>query len=106
MDLKSFYQSYDLNEIEILKIYSKDRNLYILLSLEAKLDLIANGCRPTFDLFYKHMFIFKNVNININIKNPKVTSYIYKDGSIYLTINKKEIVITQCDIEVIENYEA
>lgn len=105
MDLYTFYKTYNLCEIEVIKIYNKDDDLCMLLNLEASLELIANGCRPTFDLFYKHLFIFKNSRIKINLKNPIITSYEYKNDKIYLKANNKEIIIDSKDIEIKENCE-
>lgn len=105
MDLYTFYKTYNLCDIEVLKIYNKKDDLYILLNLEASLELIANGCRPTFDVFYKHLFIFKDAKVKINKRNPDISSYEYIDNKIHLLINDKPIVINASSIEIIENCE-
>lgn len=104
MKLKAFYDAYDLKEMEILKAYTKNGMLNLLINCDTHLDLIGNGIRPSFDVSFHHLFKFKyDGSLNIK-KNISVSKYEYKDGLIYLTISGHDVVLDS-DPEVIENYE-
>jgi len=106
MNIKSFYTAYDLTEVDVLKIYSDKNKLYILLGLESNIELIANGYRPEIDVYYKHMFIFDNYDNDININgNIMISNYKCDNNKLSFIANDKEIIINDCNIEVIENYE-
>lgn len=105
MNLKTFYDDYNLKELEVLKLFSKDNKLYILIEFNASLDLIANGCRPVFDLTFKHMFIFEDFYEKIRLRRPiRIIKYEFIDNSLLIIANNKEIIINSKNIEVIRNY--
>lgn len=106
MDLKTFINDYDLQELDILKIYNKDNKLYMLLGLSANIELIANGYRPEINLYYKHMFIFDNYSgEDINLNGIFVVSNYNDSNGLEFDILDKHIEITNSNVEVIMNYE-
>ncbi len=107
MDLKTFYSLYNIEELDVLSIYNDNNKLYILLGLNANMELIANGYRPEIDLYYKHMFVFSNYNgVDINITiDIKISDYSYTDDVLSFKINDEFILLRDSKIEVIMNYD-
>lgn len=104
MKLMTFYNSYDLYELEIKSIKTDDNIVSILLDMTSHLDLMGNGIRPSLDVSYRHMFKFKYEGDKINLKkNINVTTYLLDGDKIKLGINKKTIYLIS-DPEVILNY--
>lgn len=103
MKLNEFYEAYNLYEMEIIKIYSKDGFLNILINCDTHLDLMGNGIRPSFDVSYHHLFKFPYDKL-VRFNKIIVDEYKYQDGKIYLKINGKDIILDK-DPEVVLNYE-
>ena len=104
MKLKSFYDAYDLMEMDIISIKTVEDKLYLLLDCNTHLDLMGNGIRPEFNVSFHHMFIFKNNGYILKLnKNIRVGSYQYADDKIILEVNGTKIILDS-DPEVIENY--
>lgn len=104
MDLKIFKSFYDLEEIGIEKLYSKNNNLYMILNLNVYIELMANGYRPEIDMDMRHLFIFKNYKEDIQLENVNVSNYRLEDNKLIFNANDKEIIIASNEIELIENY--
>ncbi len=105
MRLESFYNSFDLKENDIKKIYTKEDNLYIILDVSTHLDLMGNGIRPELNVSYEHLFVFKNNGYKLRLsKNITVEEYKYVDNKIILVVNNKTIILDS-DPEVIKNYD-
>lgn len=104
MKLKSFFDAYDLNEMEIISLTSDENKIYLLLDCNTHLDLMGNGIRPELNVSFHHMFIFNNNGYNLKFKkNIKVNEYKYENDKIILKINDN-IIILDSDPEVIQNY--
>lgn len=103
MNLKDFYEAYDLTDMDILKLYTKEDKIYLLLDCQTHLDLMGNGIRPAFDVSFHHMFIFKNNGYKFNFRKINVTKYEYKEDKIYLYVSSHEIIFDS-NPEVILNY--
>lgn len=104
MDLKTFYDFYNLEEILIEHIYQHDNKLYMILDLNVYIELMANGCRPVIDMDMRHLFIFDDFNKKIDYKNIYAKNYQFKNNNLQFTLNGELVTIKSKNITIIENY--
>lgn len=96
-----FYKNYDLYDANIIKMEIVDKKLYLKLSENTHLELIANGYRPELDCDYIHTYIFDVENSNHKFKNHKIDKYDFKDNKLLFIVDGIEILFTSLEISVI-----
>jgi hypothetical protein len=101
MNTKDFYSFYDLKEIDVLSISSKENDLVILFNADVEMELMANGFRGGFDLSFLQEATFKNVHSSINLSSPiHVTRYEYQDDTLIIQANKETISIPSTEVVI------
>ena len=97
MTYEFFKDNYDINDMEIKSIEVKDKKLYLSLSMNIYLDLIANGYRPVMDFNQEKTFVFL-VDYNDYIF-PLDSKILFKNDSIL--IENRELKITLSTVDII-----
>ena len=97
MTYEFFKDNYDINDMEIKRIEIKDNKLYLSLSMNVYLDLIANGYRPSMDFNQEKTFVFF-VDYNDYIF-PLDSKILFKNDSIL--IGNRELRITLSTVDII-----
>ena len=97
MNLKFFYDNYELEDMQVNNIYIKDNKLYLNIILNAHLELIANGYRPEMNVDYNNTFIF---NINHSNKKYKNLLDIKYDNKLIFNVDNEILSIDKDEIEV------
>lgn len=96
MDYKFFMDNYDLNDMEIKRIEVKDNKLYLSISMNVYLDLIANGYRPSMDFNQEKTFVFSvDYKDHVFSKNSKIS---ISDEAILIGNNELKITLSVVDI--------
>ena len=101
MNTKDFYSFYDLKEIDVLSISSKENDLVILFNADVEMELMANGFRGGFDLSFLQEATFKNVHSSINLTSPiDIKRYEYQDDKLIIQANKETIIIPEREVVI------
>lgn len=101
MNTKDFYSFYDLRDMDVISIASKDNNLILLFNADIEMELMANGFRGGFDLSFLQEATFKNTNSDINLTSPiHVTRYEYQDDTLIIQANKETISIPSTEVVI------
>ncbi len=92
MDLKFFYNAYNLKDVNIININILNKQLVLTIENQIELELIANGYRPSMEI--KHVFEFhfnlKEEVMKKNISDYTVEKYEFYNEYILLVINNIE----------------
>lgn len=91
-----FKENYDLSDMEIKKIEVKNHKLYLSVSMNVYLDLIANGYRPEMNFNQEKTFIF-SVEYNDTVFSSSA-SITLKNESILIDNNELKITLSVVDI--------
>lgn len=101
MNTKDFYSFYDLKDMDVMSITSKDNDLILLFNADVEMELMANGFRGGFDLSFLQEATFKNVHSSINLSSPiHVTRYEYQDDTLIIQANKETISIPSTEVVI------
>lgn len=105
MLVHDFYNFYNLKEMSIDSITLIDDKLYMLITMDVDLELIANGYRPSMDLEMHHMAIFNNAKASFNLSSLKVIKdYTFSDNKIIISNNDSKIEIEATSVDILPNY--
>ncbi|MCR5350750.1 MAG: hypothetical protein K6E20_07160 [Acholeplasmatales bacterium] len=99
MTLKFFYDNYKFEELYVNKIYILNNEFHLCVSMDVRLELIANGYRPEMDVEYDNEFIFNVNHPNKEYKNDDLID-IYYDGKLIFKLKEEDIVISNNDVKV------
>lgn len=99
MTVDFFVKSYDFSEFKIKNAILENGLLEVYVTINAHLDLIANGYRPSLDLDYDTVFVFSVSESEDVISNfDKFNCYL--DGDYYVEIGDKKYKLISKDIVV------
>lgn len=104
MTLKFFYDNYKLDELDIIDIKINLDSISLIINLHSELELIANGYRPSMDMYTPYLFNLSLANkSNYYIDKPYyIKKYEFDDNFIYLEINNSIFLINNInDIKII-----
>ncbi len=101
MTVDFFVKAYDFKDFKINKAILKNGLLKIYVTINAHLDLIANGYRPELDVDYDTKFIL-SVDKDEDIISNLDSFNCYLDKDYYVEIGDKKYKLISRDI-VIEN---
>ncbi len=101
MTLDFFIKSYDFSNFEIKKVILKNYKLKVYVTINAHLDLIANGYRPELDVDYDTIFCF-DVSKENDIIKDKSFFKCYKNNIYYIEIGNKKYELTNDFVEIIK----
>lgn len=95
MTLRFFFENYNLQELNIIDVYSKNKTLSLKIALDTHLELIANGYRPEMNL--ENIFTFNfEVDNDVFVSKPyKVNEYKFEANRIIITINLSKIILNR-----------
>lgn len=99
MTVDFFVKSYDFSEFKIKNTILKNGLLEVYVTINAHLDLIANGYRPSLDVDYDTVFVF-----NVAESEDIITNFdnfnCYFDGDYFVQIGNKKYKLISNDIGV------
>ena len=98
MTVDFFINAYDFNEFKIEKAILKDGLLKIYVTINAHLDLIANGYRPELDVDYNTIFEFKVDKDNDSIEDISSFNCYLDEKNYYIEIGKNKYKIISNEI--------
>lgn len=98
MTVDFFLKAYDFNEFKIEKAVLKNGLLKIYVTINAHLDLIANGYRPELDVDYDAIFGFLVDKDNDEIDDVSSFNCLKNGNDYYLYIGKNRYRIVSDNI--------
>lgn len=101
MTIDFFLNHYSFNDFVINKVVLKNHTLKLYVTINAHLDLIANGYRPELDVDYDTIFSFKVNRESYEFKKLDKFNCYTENEKYYISLdnNKFEIVSDEIMVE-------